>query len=61
VPGQEGPEDRQPNDGVAAVAAQGGRAEDARATEGQQQDGNLEHRAEGEHRHELEAVVGARA
>ena len=42
------------------MAAQGGGAEDARTTEGQQRDGNLEHRAEGGHRHELEAVVGAR-
>src|SRR4051812_3259646 len=42
------------------MPAQCGRAEDAHATEGQQQNGDLEHRAEREHRHELEPVVGAR-
>jgi|tagenome__1003787_1003787.scaffolds.fasta_scaffold19129875_3 hypothetical protein len=43
------------NDGVAAVAAQGDGAEEAARPRASQQDGNLEHRGEGEHRRELEA------
>jgi hypothetical protein len=41
------------------VAARSARAEDASPTEGEQEAGDLEDRAEDEHRHQLEAVVVA--